>query len=87
MEAVGGPTEPTGSVVWALPAIVTRVLAMTGEAVGERWQLVLAEYRPWRGAWLLHLTSLQAVFAFAVFGMGVSGSLSGVEAGDDAGWG
>jgi hypothetical protein len=87
VKMIGGPTEPTGPGVWALPAVVTRVLAMTGEAVGEGRQLALAEYRPRRGAWLSHTTPLQAIFAFAILRIGVGGSLSGVEAGDDAGWG
>jgi hypothetical protein len=42
MEVVGGPTEPTGSVVWALATIMTRILAVAGEAVGEGWQLAFA---------------------------------------------
>jgi hypothetical protein len=87
VEVVVGPTEPTGSVVWALAAVVTRVLAMTGEAVGEGWQLALAEHGPWRSAWLSHSASLQAIFTFAILGMGVSGSLGGMKAGDYAGWG
>jgi hypothetical protein len=85
MEVMGGPTEPTGSVVWTLAAVVARILTMTGEAIGEGWQLALAEYRPWRSAWLSHLALLQTVFALAFFGTGVSRSLSGMEARHDAG--
>jgi hypothetical protein len=84
---VSGPTEPTGSVIRTLAAVVTRILAVASKAVGEGWQLTLAEYRPWRSAGLFHSATFQAVFSFAVFGMGVSGSLSGVEARDDARWG
>jgi hypothetical protein len=65
---------------------VTWILAVAREAIGKGWQLALAKYRPWRSAWLSHLTALQTVFTFAVFRMGVGGSLSGVKARDDAGW-
>jgi hypothetical protein len=86
MGVVGGPTEPTGSVVWALAAVVTWVLTVTREAVGERWQLALAEHGPWRSARFLHSAAFQTVFPFAVFRGSVSWSLGGVEARDDARW-
>jgi hypothetical protein len=55
---VGGPTEPTGSVVGALAAVVTRILTVTREAVRERGQLAFPQHRSWRGAWLSHLSPL-----------------------------
>jgi hypothetical protein len=84
---IGRPTEPTGSIVRAIAAVVAWILAVTGEAIGEGWQLALAEYRPWGSTWLSYSTPFQAVFAFAIFGVSVSGSLTSVEARDDAGWG
>jgi hypothetical protein len=82
VEMVGGPTEPAGSVVGALAAVVTRILAVAREAVGEWRHLALAKHRPWGSAWLSHLAALQTIFPFTVFREGVSGSLGGVKAGD-----
>jgi hypothetical protein len=87
VKVVGGPTEPAGSVVRALPAVVTRIFTVAREAIGERRQLAFAEYRSWRSAWLFHLSSLEAIFAFAILWTSISGSLSSVEVGDDARWG
>jgi hypothetical protein len=81
---VSRPTEPASSVVRALAAVMSRILTMAGEAIGEWLQLALAEHGPWRGAWLPYPTALQAIFAFAILRGGVSGSLSGMEAGNDS---
>jgi hypothetical protein len=84
VEVVGGPAEVAGAIVGALSAVMAGILAMAGEAVGKRWQFALAEYGPWGSAWLSHSTTFKTVFALTTFRGGVSGSLSGVEAGDDA---
>jgi hypothetical protein len=44
VKVVGGPTEPTGSVVRALAAVVTRIFTVAREAIGKGGQLALAEY-------------------------------------------
>jgi hypothetical protein len=87
VEMVCGPAESAGPVVRALAAVVTRVLAVAREAVGMWWHLALAKRGPWRCARLSHSATLETVFAWAIFGVGVSGSLGGVDAGDDSRWG
>jgi hypothetical protein len=84
VEVVGGPTEPAGSVVRALTAVVARILAMAREAVGEWWQLALAKHRPWGSAWLSHSMAFQTVFSFTFLRGGVSRSLGCVKTGDYA---
>ena len=58
VKVIGRPTKPAGSVVRTLAAVMTRVLAMAGEAVGVRWQLALAKHGPWRGVGLSHSATL-----------------------------
>jgi hypothetical protein len=82
VEVVGRPTEPAGSIVGALAAVVTRILAVAREAVGEWQHLALAKHRSRGSAWLSHSAALQTVFPFTVFRGGVSGSLGGMKAGD-----
>jgi hypothetical protein len=84
VEMVSGPAESAGPVVRALAALVARILAMAREAIGEWWQLALAEHRPWGSAQFLHSAAFQTVFPFTIFRGGVSGSLGSVKTRDYA---
>jgi hypothetical protein len=42
------PAEAASAIVRALSAVMTGILAVAGEAVGEGWQLAFAKHRPWR---------------------------------------
>ena len=83
---VSGPAVPAASVIGAVAGLVSRVLTVTFEAVNVGWERSLAfpkgatRWRPW----VLHHSSLKAVFSFTVFWVGVGGSLSCVNARDDA---
>jgi hypothetical protein len=84
VEMVGRPTEMACVVIGALAAVVTWVLTMAREAIGEGWQLALAECQPWRIAWFDYSATLQTVLPFTIFRTHVSWSLGSVEVRDDA---
>ena len=83
---VGGPAVSTAPVIGAVAGLMPWVLAMTFEAVDMRGEgaLSLAKRIPWRGPWVLHSATLQAVFSFAVSRIIVRGSLGCEDARDDA---
>ena len=82
---VSRPAVSTAPVIGAVAGLMSRVLAMTSEAVDMRREgaLSLAKRIPWRGPWVLHPSTLQAVFSFAVSGIMVRGSLCCKNARDD----
>ena len=83
---VSGPAISAAPVVGAIASLVSRVLAVALEAVNVGWERSLAfpegtaRWRPW----VFHHPSLEAVFTFAVFWVGVGGSLCCMDARDDA---
>ena len=83
---VSGPAVPAAPVVGAVAGLVSRVLAVTLEAVNVGLELSLALHKriTRRRPWVLHHSSLKAVFSFTVFWVRVGGSLSCVNARDDA---
>ena len=83
---VGGPAVSATLVIGAVAGFVSRVLAVAFEAinVGRECSLAFpkgtARWRPW----VLHYSSLETVFPFTVFWVGVGGSLCCMDARDDA---
>ena len=83
---VSGPAVPAAPKIRAVAGLVSRVLAVALEAVNVGWERSLAfpkgtsRWRPW----VLHHSSLEAVFSFTVFWVGVGGSLCCMDARDDA---
>ena len=86
MAVVGGPAVSTAPIIGAVAGLMPRVLAMTFEAVDMRGKgaLLLAKRIPWRGPWVLHPSTLQAVFSFAVSRIIVRRSLGCEDARDNA---
>ena len=67
--------------------LMARILTMASEAVnmrGGRGVLSLAKRNPWRGPWVLHLSTLQTVFSFTFSRVIIRGSLCCEDARDDA---
>ena len=83
---VGGPAISTAPVIGAVASLMPWILAMAFEAVNMRGEgaLSLAKRRSWRGSWVLHLSTLQAVFTFAFSRIIVRGSLCCEDARNDA---
>ena len=83
---VFGPAVSTAPVVRAITGLVSRVLAMASEAVDMRGEgtLSLAKRGSWRRPWVLHPSTLQAVFTFALSRVIIRGSLRCEDAGDNA---
>ena len=86
MTMVGRPAVSTAPVIGAVTGLMSRVFAMASEAVNVRGEstLPLAERSPWRGPWVLHPSTLQAIFTFTFSRVIVRGSLCCEDAGDDA---
>ena len=86
VHVIGGPAVPAAPIIRAVAGLVSRVLAVTLEAVDVGWEPSLAfpkgttRWRPW----VLYHSSLKAVFPFTVFWVGVGGSLCCVNTRDDA---
>ena len=86
VHVIGGPAVPAASVIGAVAGLVSRVLAVTPEAVNMGWECSLALPKGatrW-GPWIFHHSSLEAVFPFTVFWFTVRGSLRCMKARDDA---
>ena len=83
---VSGPAISTAPVVRAVAGFMPWVLAMASETVDMRGEGVLsfAKRSPWRRPWVLHLSTLQAVFTFTFSRIIVRGSLCCEDARDDA---
>ena len=83
---VFGPAVSTAPVIWAVTGLMSRVLAMAFEAVNMRGEgtLSLAKRSSWRRPWVLHPSTLQAIFTFALSRVIVRGSLRCEDARDDA---
>ena len=86
---VGRPTVSTAPVIGAVTGFMPRVLAVAPETIDMRREgvFLLAKQTPWRGPWVLHPSTLQAVFTFTFRRVGVTGSLCCEDARDNAaGW-
>ena len=83
---VGGPAVPAAPVIRAVTGLVSRVLAVAPEAVDVGWEcsLVLPKRAARWGPWVLHHSSLDAVFPFAVLWVAIRGSLCCMDARDNA---
>ena len=83
---VGGPAVSTAPVIGAVAGLMSRILTMTSEAVNMRGEgaLSFAKRIPWRGPWVLHPSTLQAIFTFAFSRVIVRGSLRCEDARDNA---
>ena len=83
---VGGPAVSATPEVGAVAGLVSRVFAVTLEAIDMRGECSLAlpkgttRWRPW----VLHHSSLETVFSFTVLWVGVGGSLCCMDTRDDA---
>ena len=86
---VGGPAVSTAPVIGAVAGLMPRVLTVTSETVNMRGEgtLSLAKRSSWRGPWVLHPSSLQAILTFALSRIVVRGSLCCEDARNNAaGW-
>ena len=83
---VFGPAVSTAPVIRAITGLMSWVLAMASEAVNMRGEgtLSLAKRSSWRGPWVLHPSTLQAIFTFTFSGVIVRGSLRCEDARDNA---
>ena len=83
---VGGPAVLTAPIIGAVAGLVSRVFAVASKTVDMRREgaLSLAKRSPWRGPWVLHLSTLQAVFSFTFGRIIVRGSLCCEDVRDDA---
>ena len=86
VRVISGPAVPAAPIIGAVAGLVSRVLAMAPEAVNVRWEcsLSLSEGATRRGPWILYHSPFKAIFSFAVFWIGVRGSLRCMNARDDA---
>ena len=83
---VFGPAVSTAPVIRAIAGLVSWIFAMASEAVdvGGEGTLSLAKRSTWRGPWVLHPSTLQAVFSFTFCWVIVRGSLCCENARDNA---
>ena len=88
MLMVSRPAVSTAPVRGAVAGFMSRVLAVTSEAVNIRGEgaLSLAKRNPWRRPWVLHPSTLQAVLSFALCWVVVRRSLRCEDARDDTAW-
>ena len=86
VHVVSGPAVPATPIVGAVAGLVPRVLAVTPEAVDVGWECLLALTKGAAGwiPWILHHSPLETIFSFAVFGVGVRGSLCCMDVRDNA---
>ena len=82
---VGRPAVPAAPMVGAVASFVSRVLAVTFEAVnvGRERSLALSKGTAGWSPWIFYCPSLKAVFPFTIFWFAIWGSLRGMNAGDD----
>ena len=82
---VGRPAIATAPIIRAVASLMSRILAMASEAVNMRGEgaLSLAKRSSWRRPWVLHPSTLQAVFSFTFSRVVVRGSLCCKDAGND----
>ena len=83
---IGGPAVPAAPIIGAVAGFVSRILTVTLEAVDVGWERSLALPKGATGwvPWVFYHPSLEAIFPFTVFWFAVGGSLSCVNARDDA---
>ena len=86
VRVVSGPAVPAAPVIGAVAGLVSRVLAVTLEAIDMGWECSLAfpKGTTRRRPWVLHHSLLEAVFPFTVLWIGVGGSLCCMDTRDDA---
>ena len=82
---VFGPAVSTAPVIGAVAGLVSWILAVTFETVDVRGEgtLSLAKGSSWRGPWVLHPSTLQAVFSFTFCWIVVRRSLCCEDARDN----
>ena len=83
---VFGPAVSTAPVIGTVAGLMSWVFAMAFEAVNVRGEgtLSLAKCSSWRGPWVLHPSTLQAVFSFTFCWIIVGRSLCCEDARDNA---
>ena len=81
-----GPAVSTAPIIRAVAGLMPWVFTMAPEAIDVRGEgtLSLAKGSPWRGPWVLHSLTLQAIFTFAFSWIVVRGSLCCEDARDNA---
>ena len=86
VHVVGRPAVPAAPIVGAVAGFMSRILAVTFEAVdvGRKCSLVLPKGATGWGPWIFYCSSLKAIFPFTVFWFTVRGSLCCMNARDDA---
>ena len=84
VRVVSGPAVPAAPEIGAVAGLVSRVLAVTFEAVDMGYPLAFPKGIARQHPWVLHHSSLEAVFPFTVLWIGVEGSLCCMDARDDA---
>ena len=82
---VSGPAVSAAPVIGAVTGLVSRVLAVTSEAVNVGWEPSLALSKGTAGwiPWILHHSPFETVFSFTILWVGVGGSLCCMDARDD----
>ena len=84
-----GPAVSTAPVIGAVAGLMSWIFAVTSEAI-DVWgegALSLAKGSPWGSPWVLHSSTLQAIFTFAFSWIAVRRSLCCEDARDNAaGW-
>ena len=85
MAMIFRPAVSTAPVIRAVAGLMSRVFAMASETVNMRGEgtLSLAKRGSWRGPWVLHPSTLQAVFTFTFSRVIVRGSLCCEDTRDD----
>ena len=86
VRVVGGPAVSATPEVGAVAGLMSRIFAVTLKAVDVRGECSLAFPKGaagWR-PWVFHHSSLETIFSFTVFWVGVGGSLCCMDARDDA---
>ena len=83
---VSGPAVPAAPTIGAVAGFVSRVLTMALEAINVGWEcsLALPKSATGRSSWIFYHSPFKAVLSFAVFWIGVGGSLCCMDARDDA---
>ena len=69
VRVVGGPAVPAAPIIGAVAGLVSRVLAVTLEAVDVGWEssLTLPKGTTRRSPWIFYHSPFEAILSFAVF--------------------
>ena len=86
VRVVSGPAVPAAPKIGAVASLVSGVLTMALEAVNVGWEcsLSLSKGATRWGSWILYYSPLEAILSFAVFWIGVRGSLRCMNTRDNA---